>query len=87
MTGARDVTQLCFSPNLAEIVANKIGQSFYFVYSYSGIRPLECALRMFSNINIVCNESVFTIYFVFAQTNRKQNYPKLAATLVGKKEI
>ena len=37
MTGARDITQLCFSSNLAGIVANKIEQSFYSVYSYSGI--------------------------------------------------
>ena len=37
MTEARDKTQLCFSSNLAGIMANKIEQSFYFVYSYSGI--------------------------------------------------
>ena len=29
MTGARDITQLCFSSNFAGIVANKIEQSFY----------------------------------------------------------
>ena len=28
MTGARDITQLCFSSNLAGIVYNKIEQSF-----------------------------------------------------------
>ena len=44
MTAARDITQLCFSSNLAGIVANKIEQSFYSVYSYSGIESIECAL-------------------------------------------
>ena len=34
MAGVRDITQLCFSLNLAGIVANKIEQSFYSVYSY-----------------------------------------------------
>ena len=29
MTGARDITQLCFSSNVAGIVANKTEQSFY----------------------------------------------------------
>ena len=29
MTGARDITQLCFSSNVAGIVANKPEQSFY----------------------------------------------------------
>ena len=41
MTGARDVTQLCFSSDLAGIVANKIEQSFYSVYFYSGIESIE----------------------------------------------
>ena len=45
MTGVRDITQLCFSSNVARIVANKIEQSFYFVYSYSGIESIEHALR------------------------------------------
>ena len=45
MTGVRDVTQLCFSFNLAGIVANKIEQSFYSVYSYSGIESIEHALK------------------------------------------
>ena len=45
MTGARGITQLCFSSNLAGIVANKIEQSFYSVYSYSGIELIEHALR------------------------------------------
>ena len=45
MTGARDITQLCFSSNFAGIVANKIEQSFYSVYSYSGIESIERALR------------------------------------------
>ena len=40
MTGARGITQFCCSPNLAGIVANKIEQSFYSVYSYSGIEFL-----------------------------------------------
>ena len=41
MTGARDVTQLCFSSDLAGIVANKIEQSFYSVYFYSGMESIE----------------------------------------------
>ena len=45
MTGARDITQLYFSSNLAGIVANKIEQSFYSVYSYSGIESIEHALN------------------------------------------
>ena len=44
MTGARDKTQLCFSSNLAGIVANYIEQFFYFVYSYSGIESIKRAL-------------------------------------------
>ena len=43
MTGGRDKTQLCFSSNLTGIVANKIEQSFYSVYSYSGIESIEHA--------------------------------------------
>ena len=31
MNGTRDITQLCFSSNLAGIVTNKIEQSFYSV--------------------------------------------------------
>ena len=47
MTGARDITQLCFSSLLAGTVANQIEQSFYSVYSYSGIEPsIECALSI-----------------------------------------
>ena len=46
MTGARDITQLCCSPNLAGIVTNKIEQSFYSVYSYSGIESIERALNV-----------------------------------------
>ena len=34
MTEARDVTQLCFSSNLAGIVANKIEQSFYCLFLF-----------------------------------------------------
>ena len=37
MTGTKDITQLCFSSNLAGIVANKLEQNFYSVYFYSGI--------------------------------------------------
>ena len=44
MTGARDITQLCCSPNLEGMVANKIEQSFYSVYSYSRIKSIELAL-------------------------------------------
>ena len=46
MTGARDIAQLCFSSNLAGIVANKIEQSFYSVYSYSGIESIKRALNL-----------------------------------------
>ena len=45
MTGARDIAQMCFSSNLTGIVANKIEQSFYSVYSYSGIEAIEHALK------------------------------------------
>ena len=34
MTGTRDITQLCFSSNLAGIVANKIEQSFYRLFLF-----------------------------------------------------
>ena len=44
MTGARDITQLCCSPNLAGIVTNKIEQTFYSVYSHSGIQSVERAI-------------------------------------------
>ena len=44
MTAARDLTQLCCSSNWAGIVANKIEQSFYSVYSYSGVESIEHAL-------------------------------------------
>ena len=52
MTGASDITLVCFSSNLVRIVANKIEQSFYSVYSYSGIESIEHALI----------ESIFMIY-------------------------
>ena len=45
MTGARDITRLRFSSNLAGNVANKIKQSFYSVYSYSGIESIKHALN------------------------------------------
>ena len=40
MTGARDITQLCFSSILAGIVANKIEQSSYSVYLPDGIEEV-----------------------------------------------
>ena len=40
------MTQLCFSSNLTGIVANKIEQSFYSVYSYSRIESIERALSL-----------------------------------------
>ena len=50
MTGARYITQLCFSSNLAGIVAKKIEQSFYSVYSYSGIESIEHTLRAYLSL-------------------------------------
>ena len=44
MTGVRDIAQLCFSSNLAGIVVSKNEQSFYSVYSYSGIESIKRAL-------------------------------------------
>ena len=44
MTGARDITRLCFSSNFVGIVASKIEQSFYSVYSYSGMESIKHAL-------------------------------------------
>ena len=61
MTGARDITQLCFSSNLAVVVANKIGQFFYSVYSYSGIESIEHTVSVVEGAkfkfhkNITCN--------------------------------
>ena len=51
MTGARDKDQLCCSSNLAGIVSNKIEQSFYSVYSYSGIESIERALNYFKKLS------------------------------------
>ena len=52
MTGARDITQLFFfSSILAGIMTSKIEQSFYSVYSYSGIQSIERALRLYSLID------------------------------------
>ena len=45
MIRARDIAQLCLSSNLTGIVANKIEQSFYSVYSYSGTESIEHALN------------------------------------------
>ena len=47
MTGARAITQSYFSSNFAGIMANEIEQSFYSVYSYSGIESIKCALSLF----------------------------------------
>ena len=61
MTGARDITRLCFSSNLAGIVANKIKQSFYSVYSYSGIESIKHALSEYENTckpQYACQEHV-----------------------------
>ena len=61
MTGPRDITQLCFSSNLAVVVANKIGQIFYSVYSYSGIESIEHTVSVVEGAkfkfhkNITCN--------------------------------
>ena len=41
MTLLKAITQLCFSSNVAGIVANEIEQNFYSVYSYSGIEIEE----------------------------------------------
>ena len=46
MTGARDITQLCFSSNLAGIIANNIEESFYSVYSSSGTESIKRALSI-----------------------------------------
>ena len=71
MTGARDITQLCFSSNLAGIVAKKIEQSFYSIYSYSGIESIEHALRWFTekmlfyiNILLIGNVLFRFLYFL-----------------------
>ena len=45
MTGARDITQLCFSSNFTGIVANIIEQSFYSVHLYPGTESIEHALK------------------------------------------
>ena len=50
MSWARDITQLCCSSNLAGIVVNKIGQSFYSVYSYSGIESIERTVNSLAGI-------------------------------------
>ena len=58
MTGARDITRLCFSSNLAGIVANKTEQSFYSVYSYSVIESIERALN---KVGVVSDLSSFSL--------------------------
>ena len=59
MTGARDITRLSFSSNLAGIVANKIKQSFYSVYSYSGIESIKHALSL---VNLKSNKVCLLIW-------------------------
>ena len=72
MTVARDLTQLCFSSILAGIVANKIEQSFYTVYSYSGIESTKCAItRLFGN---KYKENDHTQQYI---RDEKQNSPSL----------
>ena len=51
MTGVKDITRLCFSSYLAGIVANKIEQSFYSVYSYSGIESIKHTLRVVCKVH------------------------------------
>ena len=58
MNGARDITQLCFSSNLTGIVANKIEQSFYSVYSYSGIESIERAVNPRSLLEKIATRSL-----------------------------
>ena len=58
MNGARDITQLCFSSNLTGIVANKIEQSFYSVYSYSGIESIERAVNPRSLLEKIVTRSL-----------------------------
>ena len=61
MAWARDITQLCFSSNLTGIVADKIEQSFYSVYSYSGIESIEHALTSASGIfGLLITKSKYT---------------------------
>ena len=51
MTLVKDITtQLGFSSNLAGIVANKIEQNCYSVYSYSGIESIERALSQLVSV-------------------------------------
>ena len=50
MTGVRDITQLCFSSNLAGIMVIKNEQSCYPVYSYSGIESNKHALSILSKL-------------------------------------
>ena len=65
MIGVRDITRLCFSSNLAGIVANKIEQSFYSVYSYSGIKLIERALRLSKILKWVDRRVASLVHFVF----------------------
>ena len=58
MNGARDITQLCFPSNLTGIVAKKIEQSFYSVYSYSGIESIERAVNPRSLLEKIVTRSL-----------------------------
>ena len=62
MTGVRYITQMCFSSNLAGIVANKIEQSFYSAYSDSGIESIEHTLN-----NFVRSTLRFHLYLVIGE--------------------
>ena len=90
MTGARDITQLCFSSNLAGTVANKIEQSFYSVYSYSGIESIEHTLKVLVNSevpsSIACFRGLVELlqYVIYYQFDTMQIWKKsghLFATL------
>ena len=68
MTGVRDTTQLCFSSNFTRMVANKIEQRFYSVYSYSGIESIERALNYehgfwSTKVDMVCFSTTVTSKF------------------------
>ena len=67
MTGARDITLLCFSSNLAGIVANKIKQSSYSVYSCFGIESIKHALSLEQNMFFVLLENF--MLWILGHTN------------------
>ena len=67
MTGVRDITRLCFSSNLAGIVANKIEQSLYSVYSYSGIKSIKHTLSLEQKMCFVSLENF--LLWILGHTN------------------